>query len=121
MPSLSDFVGKVCTINTVEVNFRFKVEQMMDYFMGEVIAVDNEFVWLCHAQTKGLNAIARKYIVNISEEQVLFDDNPEHAKIIEQYREEKPITASKTTIDPFVNPKSMADLSKKMKEAYAKK
>jgi hypothetical protein len=116
MPKLQDLVGKVCTITTVEVNFRFKPEQMMDYFMGTVEAIDDEFVWLKHPQTKCLSAVSRQYIVNIAEEQVLYEDNPEHAKIIEDYRQEKPITASKLAIpSPFVNPKALSEMAKKAK------
>lgn len=131
MPTLSDLVGKVCTVSTVEVNFRFKPEQMMDYFMGTVEAVDDEFIWLRHPQTKCLSGIARKYLVNIAEEQVLYEDNPDHAKIIEEYRQEKPVTAAKTvlTTSPtnppsptqFVNPKQLAELAKKAKESFGKK
>lgn len=122
MPSIQDLVGKVCTVSTVEVNFRFKPEQMMDYFMGTVEAIDDDFIWLIHPQTKSRTAIARKYLVSIAEEQVLYEDNPEHAKLIEEYRQEKPITAPKLTISPqvspFVNPKALAELAKKAKEAY---
>jgi hypothetical protein len=131
MPTLNDLVGKVCTVSTVEINFRFKPEQMMDYFMGVLEAVDDEFIWLRHPQTKCLSAIARKYLVNIAEEQVLYEDNPEHAKIIEEYRQEKPVTAAKTVITPdpsapsnpakFVNPKALAELAKKAKESFGKK
>jgi hypothetical protein len=131
MPTLNDLVGKVCTVTTVEVNFRYKPEQMMDYFMGELVSVDDEFLWLRHPQTKCLSAIARKYLVNIAEEQVLYEDNPDHAKIIEEYRQEKPVTAAKTVFPPtptqppsptqFVNPKQLAELAKKAKESFGKK
>ena len=113
MAILQDLIGKICTVNTVEVNFRFKPEQMMDYFMGTVESIDDEFIWLIHPQTKCRTAVARKYIVCIAEEQVLFESIPEHAKIIEEYRQEKPITASKTTIPaqqqtPYVNVKELS-------------
>ncbi len=114
MANLSDLVGKVCTVSTVEVNFRFKAEQMMDYFMGFVESIDEEFVWLRHTQTKCISAIARKYIVSIAEEQILYDANPEHAKIIEEYRKEKPDSIK----NAFVNPKALSDLTEKMKNTY---
>lgn len=129
MPTLQDLIGKVCTVSTVEVNFRFKPEQMMDYFMGTVEAVDDEYIWLRHPQTKCLSAIARKYLVNIAEEQVLYENNPQHAKIIEEYRQEKPVTAAKTVIpamppakpiSPFVDAKALAELAKKGKESLKK-
>lgn len=122
MPNLQDLLNKVVTISTVEVNFRFKPEQMMDYFMGILEAIDDEFLWLRHPQTKCLSGIARKYIVNIAEEQVLYEDNPEHAKLIQEYRQEKPITAPKLTIptSQFVNPKALAEIAKKAKESFKK-
>ena len=90
--------------------------------MGTLEAVDDEFLWLRHPQTKCLSVIARKYMVNIAEEQVLYEDNPQHAKIIEEYRQEKPITAPKLAIPPsqFVNPKALAELAKKAKESLKK-
>jgi hypothetical protein len=104
---------------------------MMDYFMGQVESVDDEFIWLRHPQTKCLSAIARRYLVNIAEEQVLYEDNPEHAKIIQEYRQEKPITAAKTVVSPtpitqpspsqFVNPQQLAEIAKRAKESFGKK
>ena len=122
MPTLQDLIGKICTVSTVEVNFRFKPEQMMDYFMGTLEAVDDEFLWLRHPQTKCLSGISRRYLVNIAEEQVLYENVPEHAKIIEEYRQEKPITATKTAIpsSQFVNPKALAEIAKKAKESFKK-
>lgn len=122
MPTLQDLLNKVVTVSTVEVNFRFKPEQMMDYFMGMLETIDDEFLWLRHPQTKCLSGIARKYIVNIAEEQVLYEDNPEHAKLIQEYRQEKPITAPKLAIPPsqFVNPKALAEIAKKAKESFKK-
>lgn len=111
MPTtLTDLIGKICTVATVEVNFRFKPEQMMDYFMGTVESTDDEFLWLRHPQTNCLTAVARKYIVCIAEEQVLYDNNPEHAKVIEAYRAEKPVSAAKTLINPKVWQKSKGSL-----------
>jgi hypothetical protein len=117
---LQYFKGKVCTITTVQVNFRFKEEQMMDYFMGHVENIDDHGIWLVHIATKCRNYILFPHIVSISEEQVLYEDNPEHAKIIEQYRKEKPISSAKTVITDkpphFVNPVALADMAKKAKE-----
>lgn len=122
MPNLQDLLNKVVTVSTVEVNFRFKPEQMMDYFMGTLEAIDDEFIWLRHPQTKCLSGVARKYMVNIAEEQVLYEDNPEHAKLIQEYRQEKPITAPKLAIpsSQFVNPKALAEIAKKAKESFKK-
>lgn len=118
--SLQYFVGKPCTVTTVQINFRFKEEQMMDYFMGIINSIDDHGILMTHVLTKCKNYIFFPHIVSIAEEQALYDNNPEHAKIIEQYRKEKPITATKTIIseDKFVNPAALADIAKKAKESY---
>ena len=118
---LKYFKGKPCTISTVEINFRFKEQQMMDYFMGIVETIDKHGIWIVHPITKCRSYILLSHIVSISEEQVLYEDNPQDAKIIEEYRKEKPITAAQTIIPPessFVNPVSLAKIAKDAKEAF---
>ena len=109
------FKGKPCTISTVQINFRFKEEQMMDYFMGIVENIDENGIWILHPVTKCRSYVLFPHIVSISEEQVLYENNPEHAKIIEEYRQEKPITATKSA---FVNPAALAEIAKKAKAAF---
>lgn len=127
--SLKYFVGKACTITvSAELNFRFKEEQMMDYFMGIVEQIDDYGIWITHVVTKCKTYIFLSRIVSISEEQMLFEDNPEHAKIIQEYRQEKPISAAKTAvtdkpstgINPlsYVNPANLAKIAKDAKEAF---
>lgn len=133
---LQYFVGKPCTIFTIEVNFRFKQEQMIDYFHGVIDSIDEHGVFLTHNIAKTKTFIALSYIVGITEEQILYEDNPEHTSIIEEYRKEKPITAAKHVVSvpletpkhivapkpnfkddsPFMNPKAMAELIKKSQE-----
>ncbi len=97
---------------------------MFDYFMGIVEEVDDQWLWIIHPQTKGKSCIALKHLVGIAEEQVLFEDKPEDAKIIEEYRKEKPISAARTSIpapkqeSTFVNPSQLAELAKKAKENF---
>lgn len=129
---LKYFKGKVCTFTTVQINFRFKEEQMMDYFMGVVESIDQHTIMLVHPTTKCKTCIAMDHIVAIAEEQVLYDNNPEHAKIIEEYRKEKPEEAAKTSVPqppqakmalphpPFVNPKELSEIAKKAKESFQK-
>jgi hypothetical protein len=120
MNTLRYFVGKICTISTVQINYRFKEEQMMDYFMGFIEEIDDTWIWLTHPQTKCKSCIAIQYLVAIAEEQVLYENKPEDAKIIEEYRKEKPISAAKTAIpkSTFVNPIHLAELAKKAKENF---
>ena len=117
------FIGKPCTVTTLQINFRFKEEQMMDYFMGIIDDIDEHGILMTHPITKCKNYIFFPHIVSIAEEQVLYEDNPEHAKIIEEYRKETPLTAPKRTItaeSQFVNPAAMANIAKKAKEAFSK-
>lgn len=132
---LQYFVGKACTISTIQINFRFKEEQMMDYFMGIVDHIDENCIIITHTITKNKTFIFLKHVVSIAEEQMLDNSVPEHAKIIEEYKKEKtpsPSVPSKFTTSgmprptngdatsPFVNPKSMAELAKKAQETYKK-
>lgn len=124
--SLKHFVGKVCTISTIQINFRFKEEQMMDYFMGLVVAIDDGGITLEHPATKCKSYIFFPHIVSIAEEQVLYEDNPQHKELIEAYRQEKPITSSKNLVttepqtkepSPFINATAMAEMARKMKDS----
>ena len=123
--NLKYFVGKVCTVTTVAVNFRFKEEQMMDYFMGQINNIDEQGILMTHPTTHCKNFIMLPHVVSISEEQVLYEDVPEHAKIIEEYRQQKPITAPQRVLVPekppqLVNPKELAALVKKGREVFKK-
>lgn len=117
------FKGKPVTITTVQINFRFKEEAMADYFSGIVEIVDEMGIWLLHGVTHTRTFILYPHIVSVTEEQMLYEDNPEHAKIIEEYRKEKPLTAAKRTVvpqvqtSPFVNPAALAEIAKKAKQA----
>jgi hypothetical protein len=76
------FKGKACTITTVQVNFRFKAEQMTDYFSGVIEQIDEHGIWLVHAITGLRSYILFPHIVSVTEEQILYEDNPEHDKNI---------------------------------------
>jgi len=121
------FVGKAVTITTVQINFRFKEEAMADYFHGILEIIDEKGMWLLHPITKTRTFVLYTYIVSVSEEQMLFEDDPEHAKLIEEYRKEKPLTAAKHAVpptpqikEPFVNPAALAEMAKKAQQAVAK-
>ena len=114
-------IGKIVTITTLQVNFRFKEEQMMDYFMGKLISADKDCLVIENLVTKCISCIAMQYVVSINEEQVVYDSQPEFKEIIDEYRKEKPISAAKTIINPnaLVDPLAMANLAKKAKESFA--
>jgi len=126
---LKYFLGKPCTITTIQINFRFKEEQMMDYFMGIVEDIDDHGVLVVHPLTKCKSYIFFPHVVSICEEQILYENNPEHAKIIEEYRKEKPITSVKRVVteqptpkepSPYINPIALTEIAKKAKEAFNK-
>lgn len=110
----------------------------MDYFVGIVDKIDEDGLLLTSPHTKCKSYIFLKHIVSISEEQVLYESNPDDKKIIDEYRKQKPITAAKTVMpsaDPkpivatppppappkFVDAQGLAKLAKKAKEVYGKK
>lgn len=105
---------------------------MMDYFMGTVESIDADGVTIIHPATKCRTYVFLPYVVAIAEEQVLYENVPEHAKIIEQYRKEKPEVAARTAIpdvkqEPpkpaaptFLNPKALAEMAKKAKASFQK-
>jgi len=117
--NLNYFIGKYCTITTVQINYRFKYEQMVDYFMGRVDAIDESGILVTHPTTNSKNYIFLSHIVSIAEEQ--YTEDPE---IIEKYKKEKPVSAAKTAIPvpedntPYVNPTGMAELAKRAREAF---
>lgn len=112
--TLNYFVGKVCTVSTTQINFRFKEEQMMDYFMGVVESIDENGLIMTHPQTGCKTYVAMPHVVSIAEEQVLFENNPEDKKIIEEYREAKPNANQK-----FIDPQRLAEISKQARERFS--
>lgn len=112
------FLGKFCTIITVGVNYSFKFEEMNEYYAGIVMDVSDHAILLMHHITKCKSLILLDKVVSIHEEQVVFPDNPENAKLIEEYRKEKPVTAAKTVMPqgPYVDPAALAELAKRAKQ-----
>jgi len=115
--NLNYFIDKYCTITTVQINYRFKYEQMVDYFMGRIDAINENGILVTHPITKCKNYIFLSHIVSIVEEQYTED-----SEIIEQYKKENhaikasiPIPKDNT---PYVDPKGMAELAKKAREAF---
>lgn len=134
---LKYFLGKPCTVSTVAINWRFNVEPMMDYFVGIINNIDDQGLTLTSTHTQCRSYIFLKHVVSISEEPVLYEDNPEDKKIIDEYRTRKPTVAAKATMPvpenqpivaspppppppKFVDPQSLTKLAKKAKEVYGK-
>lgn len=108
---------KYCTIITRDVNWHYKVEQMIDYFCGFVEKVDSDCVVIMHPTTKCKTFIRLDQIVAIAEEQFLSESVPEEKKIIEEYRKEKAVIIPKSE---FLDHKKLAEMAKKGKEMFKK-
>lgn len=97
-----------------DINWHFKVENMMDYYTGIVHTIDESYIWTEHPQTHCKNCIALEHVISIAEEQFLSEQNPEHKQIIEEYRKEKPLSAEKTKVESkkeFVDIEDLMELA----------
>lgn len=129
---LEYFLNKICTIFTVPINRDFKTENpatypepVLNYFIGKIINIDDNGVLIKQWNTKkGLRSyFFSKYIVAITEEEMLNATNPEDAKIIEEYKEiAKNDEINKKSIEEMVIPDSqeinidlLSNISEKIK------
>lgn len=123
--NIKDLVGKVVTVSTVEINQKYSFEQMTNYFVGILEDVTDDALWLIHPVTKCRTYIARKYVVVVCEEQVLYEDNPEDAELIEELKKEKPVTAARIPLSAppskYVNPEELSKLAKYGQELNQRK
>lgn len=110
---LKYFLKKPCTITVRDINWHYKVENMMDYFVGIVTSINDTHVWLRSLQNDVKNCIAMEHVIAIAEEPVLYENNPEDKKIIEEYKKEKPAVASKTTMPEFLDINKLKNIIKK--------
>ncbi len=106
---LDFFVDKVCTIIVRDINWRYKVENMIDYFVGFVSKIDENYIWTRHATTGGSNCIDLEAVVSLHEEQVLYEEKVEDKKLIEEFKAKKP----ESNPAKFVNIKELSELAKK--------
>lgn len=118
---LDFFLDKACTIITKSINWNYKAENMMDYFVGIIYRIDDKYIWTKHSSLGTINCIDLEAVISISEEQMLFENNPSHKEIIDEYRKQKPEFAEKTIVKEelfkpgFLNVKDLSSLSKKDK------
>ncbi len=127
---LSYFQDKMCTIFTVQINRNFKEEnpatypqQMHEYFMGWVEGIDEYGIMLKQIKGNRRTYIFYTNIVSIAEEEVLYANNPEDAKIIDNFKTtakeaEKELEKYKveTKDGPFVDIESLSKLSDMQKK-----
>lgn len=96
------FVGKICTILTTPIpKSNFADTQFADFFTCAIDSLDEDGIFATHPSTGCQNFYNFNHILGIIEEQVLYEDNPEHAKIISQIRENA--KAPKTKPNDFAN------------------
>lgn len=95
MNGLNYFVGKVCTVFTVQTNRDFKSENpqtfpqpIFHYFVGKVLEVTQKGIFMeqWNSPKKLRTFFFMDYIVSISEEEILNPSDPKDREIIEEFR-----------------------------------
>ena len=91
---LDHFVGKVCTIFTLEMNRDFKTEDpksypqpLYTYFLGRVEAIDDIGILIRQPNGNLRSFFFWPNVVSISEEEELNPENEEDAKTIESLKQ----------------------------------
>jgi len=94
-PGLEYFVGRVCTVFTVQTNRDFKSENpqtfpqpVFHYFVGKVLEVGQKGIVLeqWNSQKKLRTFFFIDHIVSISEEEILNPSDPKDKEVIDDYR-----------------------------------
>jgi cyclopropane fatty-acyl-phospholipid synthase-like methyltransferase len=84
------FVGKICTVIMTQLSRNdFTESQFADFFTGSIDEIDEDGVLMTHTITGCKNYYMMGMVAGIIEEQVLYDDKPEHKSIIEQMKNKK--------------------------------
>jgi hypothetical protein len=95
MNGLNYFVGKVCTVFTVQTNRDFKSENpqtfpqpIFHYFVGKVLEVTQKGIFMeqWNSSKKLRTFFFMEHIVSISEEEILNPSDPKDREIIEEFR-----------------------------------
>jgi hypothetical protein len=116
LKNLKYFVGKAVTIITTAINRDFDERQKCDYFLGVVESVDELGILTLHPITGCKNYYFYSQICAISEEQVLYPEKPEDAKLIAELEEKRrkpvapPLELPDVPSTPFVDIESLSKL-----------
>ena len=86
---LQYFVGKVCTVITPNINWKFDERQLADYFTGIIEKVSSSGIWMIHPITRNKNFYFASQVTAIIEEQFITPDDPSYDKVVEQYKDNK--------------------------------
>jgi hypothetical protein len=104
------FVGKICTIITLPIpKQNFSDTQFADFFTCLIKSLDQDGIFATHPTTGCENFYNLSHVVGIIEEQVFYEDNPEHAEIISKVRD---LPKTKSNPNDFANIDLMTKLSK---------
>jgi hypothetical protein len=102
--SLQNFIGKPCSIFVEPTARQVSERQAVRYFAGIMESIDDLGVTIRTVSGK-MNFFFSRYIIGICEEEILDPNNPEDAKLIEQYMAEaegkkKPVPAPQPPAPP---------------------
>lgn len=118
---LEYFVGKVCTVFTVQTNRDFKSENpqtfpqpIFHYFVGKVLSVGSRGIMMEQwNSTKKLRTFFfMEHMVSISEEEILDPSDPKDRQAIDEYRKINEVSAKKANEN--------VEALKKQKESMSK-
>lgn len=133
--SFDYFVGKVCTIHTIPINWKLTAEQNIDYFCGIVNSVNECGICLTNVVNHKKTFIMMPTVVAIAEETIIEGGKEEHESSVKEYSEKKneifkhnpniikephvdPKPVTKINNSPFVDIESMTAHIKAAKERF---
>lgn len=109
------FVGKVCTIFLPPINRNFTENQNIDHFALRVIEVNVDGVWGSNANNM-VSFFPWDHIMLIQQELELDPNNPEDAKILNNFN--KPAPQPPVEEKPFVDIRKLSRLAEDTKKAH---
>lgn len=108
---LQHFVGKVCTVIMPGINRGFTEEQARDHFVTLITEINEDGVFGTHPYGQTVNFYSLNQLISIHEEEVLYPNDPQHSKVIEEIEKKigrkiesdiKPFEARLATEEPVV-------------------
>ena len=120
MKELDYFVGRICTVFTVQTNRDFKSENpqtfpqpVFHYFVGRVLEAGTRGVMIeqWNSPKKLRTFFFAEHIVSISEEEILDPSDPKDKEIIDEYKRINEVSARKANEN--------LDVLKKQRESLA--
>ena len=88
------FEGRVCSVVTTSMNRSFDEKISREHFVVRVEDVSPDGVWGTHPYNHEMvSFFSMPHIISIHEEIELNPENPEHAKLIQEYEERNKVKA----------------------------